>query len=150
MNTWDVIIIGGGAAGFFAAINAKIHNADLRIVILEQSKDVLNKVRISGGGRCNVTHNCFDSRTLTSYYPRGQRELLGPFHIFNAKDTVTWFEDNGVKLYTEPDGCMFPVSNSSDTIIQCFMHLARKYHIEVIKNAKVKDFTYNEEKKTQI
>lgn len=147
MNTWDVIIIGGGAAGFFAAINAKIHNADLRIVILEQSKDVLNKVRISGGGRCNVTHNCFDSRTLTSYYPRGQRELLGPFHIFNAKDTVTWFEDNGVKLYTEPDGCMFPVSNSSDSIIQCFMHLARKYHIEVIKNAKVKDFTYNEEKK---
>ena len=94
-----------------------------------------------------MTHNCFDLRTLTSYYPRGQRELLGPFHIFNAKDTVTWFEDNGVKLYTEPDGCMFPVSNSSDTIIQCFMHLARKYHIEVIKNAKVKDFTYNEEKK---
>lgn len=141
----DIIIIGGGAAGFFAAINAKIKNPQLKVTILEQSKEVLNKVRISGGGRCNATHACFDPKLLTNYYPRGQRELLGPFHTFGASETVAWFERNGVKLYTEPDGCMFPVSNSSDTIIQCFLQLAKKYQIEIIRNAKVKDFKVREE-----
>jgi len=142
MNQQDIIIIGGGAAGFFAAINAKIKNTDLHVTILEQSKEVLNKVKISGGGRCNVTHECFDPKSLTSYYPRGQKELLGPFHVFGAQDTVTWFENYGVKLYTEPDGCMFPVSNSSDTIIQCFLKLAEKYRIDIVKNAKVKNIKY--------
>lgn len=145
MDSQDIIIIGGGAAGFFSAINAKIKSPHLKVTILEQSKDVLNKVRISGGGRCNATHHCFDPKLLTAYYPRGQRELLGPFHVFGAQDTVTWFEQNGVKLYTEPDGCMFPVSNSSDTIIQCFLQLAKKYQIEIVTNAKVKDFTCHDE-----
>lgn len=143
MDAQDIIIIGGGAAGFFAAINAKIKRPELKVTILEQSKEVLNKVRISGGGRCNATHQCFDPKLLTSYYPRGQRELLGPFHVFGAQDTVAWFEEHGVKLYTEPDGCMFPVSNSSDTIIQCFLQLAQKYQIQIIRNAKVKDFSYH-------
>lgn len=146
MVAQDIIIVGGGAAGFFAAINAKIKKPESKVTILEQSKEVLNKVRISGGGRCNVTHHCFDPRLLTTYYPRGQRELLGPFHIFGAQDTVNWFEEHGVKLYTEPDGCMFPVSNSSDTIIQCFLHLAEKYQIQIIRNAKVKAFNYNDTK----
>ncbi len=142
MNPQDIIIVGGGAAGFFAAINAKIKNPDLKVTILEQSKDVLNKVKISGGGRCNVTHECFDPKLLTNYYPRGQRELLGPFHVFGAQDTVSWFADHGVKLYTEPDGCMFPTTNSSETIIQCFLKLAEKYTIDIIKNAKVKKLLY--------
>ncbi len=139
----DVIIVGGGAAGFFAAINAKINNPDISVAILEQSREVLNKVRISGGGRCNVTHACFDPGELTGYYPRGAKELLGPFHVFNASDTVRWFEKYGVKLYTEPDGCMFPVSNNSGTIIQCFLDQAIQFGIEIIKNVKVKDFQYD-------
>jgi len=142
MNQQDIIIVGGGAAGFFAAINAKIKNPELKVTILEQSKEVLNKVKISGGGRCNVTHNCFDPKLLINYYPRGQKELLGPFHVFGAQDTVSWFENHGVKLYTEPDGCIFPVSNNSDTIIQCFLKLASKYSIDIIKNAKVKKINY--------
>ncbi|MFZ1750779.1 MAG: NAD(P)/FAD-dependent oxidoreductase, partial [Saprospiraceae bacterium] len=106
MSYSDIIIIGGGAAGFFAAINAKIKNPNLNITILEQSKDVLNKVRISGGGRCNVTHDCRDPKLLTSYYPRGHKELLGPFHIFGVNETVQWFEEKGVPLYIQEDGCM--------------------------------------------
>ena len=140
-NSWDVIIIGGGAAGFFAAINAKINNPDLQILILEQSKQVLNKVRISGGGRCNVTHACFDPRALTAYYPRGSKELLGPFHTFHAAHTVEWFESRGVKLYTQEDGCMFPVSNTSESIIQCFLQHAKNTGIQIQTNQKVKDFT---------
>lgn len=142
-KTWDVVVIGGGAAGFFAAINAKIFNPSLEIVILEQSKQVLNKVRISGGGRCNVTHACFDAKLLTSYYPRGEKELLGPFHVFNASHTVEWFEHQGIKLYTQDDGCMFPVSNSSVTIIDCFLNLARKHNIQIITQQKAKDIQYH-------
>ena len=143
-NHWDIVIVGGGAAGFFAAINAKIFNPGLSILILEQSKEVLGKVRVSGGGRCNVTHHCFDAKSLTGYYPRGQKELLGPFFNFGAGDTEVWFESRGIKLYTEPDGCMFPVSNSSETIIRCFTEAAEKSGIEVKTRAKVKDFTYEE------
>ena len=136
----DIIIVGGGAAGFFAAINAKINNPNLSVTILEQSKEVLNKVRISGGGRCNVTNACFDPRELTGYYPRGAKELLGPFHIFGSRETVIWFENYNVSLYTEPNGCMFPVSNNSDTIIRCFLDQATKLGIKIIRNVKVKDF----------
>ena len=144
MDSQDIIIIGGGAAGFFAAINAKELNPGLKISILEQAATVLNKVRISGGGRCNVTHHCFDPKELTGYYPRGQKELLGPFYSFGANDTVEWFESRGVKLYTEPDGCMFPVSNNSDSIIQCFLKACSDYDIEIINRAKMKDFTVQE------
>jgi predicted Rossmann fold flavoprotein len=142
-NYRDIIIIGGGAAGFFAAINAKINKPDVSVTIIEQSKEVLNKVRISGGGRCNATHACFDPKLLTTFYPRGQKELLGPFHVFGSSDTVKWFENHGVELYTEPDGCMFPVTNSSDTIIQCFLKLCREYGVHIINNCKIKDFIYH-------
>jgi len=146
MNEKDIIIIGGGAAGFFAAINAKIYNPKLNITILEQAATVLKKVKISGGGRCNVTHHCFDARQLTAYYPRGNKELLGPFHVFGAKDTVEWFESRGIPLYTEPDGCMFPVANDSEVFIQCFLNETQKYGIEVLTSHKVKSIKHHENK----
>lgn len=135
----DIVIIGGGAAGFFAAINVKMKLPSCKVIIIEQAKNVLNKVRISGGGRCNVTHACFDPKLLTTYYPRGHKELLGPFHVFGASETVAWFEAQKVKLYTEPDGCMFPVANTSEVIIDCFMKLVKTLHIEVVTQTKVKD-----------
>ena len=118
----DVIIVGGGAAGFFTAINLAENNPSLRIVILERSSEVLTKVRISGGGRCNVTHAEFIPKKLTQNYPRGKKELLGPFHTFMTGDTLAWFEERGVKIKMEEDGRMFPVSNTSQTIIDCFLN----------------------------
>lgn len=138
----DVIIIGGGAAGFFAAIHAKIKEPRLNVTILEQAQTVLKKVKISGGGRCNVTHHCFDARELTSFYPRGNKELLGPFYSFGTQDTVQWFEERGVPLYTESDGCMFPVANDSEVIIQCFLKEARKYNIQILTSQKVRKIDY--------
>jgi hypothetical protein len=129
-----LIVIGGGAAGFFAAINAKEKNPDLQITILEKGNDVLQKVKISGGGRCNVTHACFDPKELTSYYPRGEKELLGPFHTFMTGDTFEWFEQNGISLKIEADGRVFPESNSSQTIIDCFLRKAEQLDIEILKN----------------
>ena len=129
-----VIVIGGGAAGFFAAINAKEKNPDLQITILEKGNEVLQKVKISGGGRCNVTHACFDPKELTSFYPRGQKELLGPFHTFMTGDTFEWFEQNGIPLKIETDGRVFPESNSSQTIIDCFLQKAKQLDIEILKN----------------
>lgn len=145
MTEVDIIIVGGGAAGFFSAITAAENNPSLRIIILEQSKEVLNKVRISGGGRCNATHACFDPKELTTYYPRGARELLGPFHTFGPTQTIEWFKNHGVNLKTEADGRMFPDSDSSETIIRCFQGLTQKLGIKVIQNVKVKGFNYSEE-----
>lgn len=116
----DILIIGGGAAGFFAAINAAEMDPAAKIMILERGKEVLSKVRISGGGRCNVTHAEFIPKELVKNYPRGNKELRGPFHTFMTGDTIAWFEERGVELKTEEDGRMFPVSNSSQTIIDCF------------------------------
>ena len=113
---WDVIITGGGPAGFFAAIRCAEQNPDLRILILEKSSQVLGKVLISGGGRCNVTHACFDPAQLITYYPRGGMALRGAFTRFQPADTVQWFEGRGVKLKTESDNRMFPVTDSSKTI----------------------------------
>ncbi len=127
----NVIIVGGGAAGFFAAINLAELRPDLSITILERGKDVLQKVRISGGGRCNVTHAEFDPRPLTTNYPRGEKELLGPFHKFMTGDTIAWFSDHGVELKIEDDGRMFPVTDSSQTIIDCFLRLTKEYNIDV-------------------
>ncbi|WP_152287712.1 BaiN/RdsA family NAD(P)/FAD-dependent oxidoreductase [Flavicella marina] len=130
----DVIIVGGGAAGFFTAITAKELNPNLQITILEKGKEVLQKVKISGGGRCNVTHACFVPKDLTEFYPRGKKELLGPFHQFMTGDTMEWFESRGVPLKIEKDNRVFPQSNSSQSIIDCFQKLVDKYNIEVLKN----------------
>ena len=130
----DVVIVGGGAAGFFTAITAKELNPDLKITILEKGKEVLQKVKISGGGRCNVTHACFVPKDLTEFYPRGRKELLGPFHQFMTGDTMEWFESRGVPLKIEKDNRVFPESNSSQSIIDCFQGLIEKYGIEVLKN----------------
>ncbi len=130
-NNFDVIVVGGGASGFFTAINIAENNPDLRIAILERGKEVLGKVKISGGGRCNVTHACFVPNLLTKFYPRGERELRGPFHTFCTGDVIEWFENNGVQLKTEEDGRMFPVSDSSQTIIDCFLNLAQENQIKV-------------------
>ena len=129
-----VIIIGGGAAGFFTAINAKEQNPDLDITILEKGKEVLQKVKISGGGRCNVTHACFDPKELTQFYPRGQKELLGPFHKFMTGDTFEWFENRGVPLKVESDNRVFPEANTSQAIIDCFQKAVEKLNINVLKN----------------
>ena len=112
MNSkYDIIIIGGGAAGFFTAINIVEKHPNLKVAILERGKSVLEKVRISGGGRCNVTHACFVPNELVKFYPRGEKELRGPFHQFCSGDTIEWFEKHGVALKIEDDGRMFPVSN---------------------------------------
>jgi hypothetical protein len=120
-----IIIAGGGAAGFFAAIACARANCDCEVSLFERSSQFLSKVRISGGGRCNVTHALFDPRTFTTLYPRGERELISPFHRFSADDTVAWFEAHGVQLKREEDGRMFPVTDSSQTIIDCLLTEAK-------------------------
>ncbi|CAL2106439.1 conserved hypothetical protein [Tenacibaculum sp. 190524A02b] len=136
----NVIIIGGGAAGFFTAINAKEQNPDLSITILEKGKDVLQKVKISGGGRCNVTHACFEPKELVKFYPRGEKELLGPFHQFMTGDTFEWFEERGVPLKIEEDNRVFPEANTSQAIIDCFAKRVNDLGIKVLKNHGVVDF----------
>ena len=141
----DVIIIGGGAAGFFAAINIALNNSKLKILILERGKQGLQKVKISGGGRCNVTHAEFIPSDLCSNYPRGNKELLGPFHNFMTTDTIKWFEERGVKMKTEKDGRIFPISNNSQTIIDCFLNEVKANKIEVLYNHSVKTLEKNNE-----
>ena len=138
MKPYDVLIIGGGAAGFFTAINVAEQNPNLKIAILERGQDVLGKVKVSGGGRCNVTHAQFEPKELSKRYPRGEKELLGPFHSFMTGDTITWFEERGIALKIEDDGRMFPVSDSSQTIIDCFLSEVNRLGISLIKSASVK------------
>ncbi|MFH5883136.1 NAD(P)/FAD-dependent oxidoreductase [Halalkalibaculum sp. DA3122] len=130
-------VIGGGAAGFFGAIRAARNNPDLNITIFERSREVLSKVRISGGGRCNVTHHCFDPELLSKAYPRGERELRWAFERFDAKNTVRWFEERGVELKTEEDGRMFPVTDDSATIINCLKREALERGIQVRTKTKI-------------
>ena len=132
-----IAIIGGGAAGFFTAVNAARVNTQLDITIFEKSREVLSKVRVSGGGRCNVTHHCFDPEILSKHYPRGEKVLRWSFEQFQAKDTVEWFENRGVKLKAEEDGRMFPTSDDSQTIIVCLMSDARKYGVKILTKTKV-------------
>ncbi|NNM42875.1 MAG: FAD-binding protein, partial [Chlamydiae bacterium] len=129
---YDVLAFGGGAAGIFAAIAAKNANPSANVALFEKSAVLLSKVRISGGGRCNVTHSCFDPKELIQNYPRGGRELLGPFHRFQPLQTIEWFESRGVKLKTEPDGRMFPITDSSETIIACLLSEAKKIGVEIV------------------
>uniref|UniRef100_UPI00404B2D53 NAD(P)/FAD-dependent oxidoreductase n=1 Tax=Flavobacterium sp. TaxID=239 RepID=UPI00404B2D53 len=142
---FDIIIVGGGAAGFFTAINIAEKNRHLKIAILERGKEVLSKVRISGGGRCNVTHACFVPNDLVKFYPRGEKELRGPFHQFCSGDTIEWFENHGVALKIEEDGRMFPVSNSSQTIIDCFVENTNKLGIQVLTGQSVQSLFQTEE-----
>lgn len=131
-DAYDFIAIGGGAAGFFGAIAYAEARPGSRVAIIEKTNSVLGKVKISGGGRCNVTHACFEPKPLTTRYPRGERSLIGPFHRWGAADTVEWFEGRGVKLKTEADGRMFPVTNLSDTIIDCLMDAAEDAGVEIL------------------
>jgi len=137
---FDLLVIGGGAAGFYAAIHVAEENPDLKIGILERGKEVLNKVKVSGGGRCNVTHAEFDPRELVKNYPRGEKELLGPFHKYCTGDTVSFFEERGIALKIEDDGRMFPTTNSSQTIIDCFLTEASRLGIQVLKHSTVTKF----------
>lgn len=134
---FDVAIIGGGAAGFYAAVHAAEADPKLKIVIFEKGKEVLSKVKVSGGGRCNVTHAEFDPRELVKNYPRGEKELLGPFHTHFTGDTVAFFEEKGIPLKIEEDGRMFPVSNSSQTIIDFFLNEADRLGIKVMRHSAV-------------
>lgn len=132
MNSkWDVVIAGGGPAGFFAAIRCAELNPQLRVLILEKASQTLGKVLVSGGGRCNVTHACYDPAKLVTFYPRGGNELRGAFSRFQTADTVEWFESRGVKLKTESDGRMFPVTDSSQTIAECLQRSAKKAGVDV-------------------
>ena len=136
-----IVIIGGGAAGYFTAINAKESNPDLDVTILEKGKDVLQKVKISGGGRCNVTHACFEPKELVKFYPRGEKELLGPFHQFMTGDTFEWFDDRGVPLKIEGDNRVFPEANTSQAIIDCFQKSVATLGIKVLTNHGVNTVT---------
>ncbi len=127
----QIVIIGGGAAGFFAAITCTEANPAAQIIILEKTPHVLRKVRISGGGRCNVTHACFDPAELIRHYPRGAAALRGPFTRFQPRDTIAWFEQRGVKLKTEADGRIFPVSNKSESIVNCLIDAAHAAGVHV-------------------
>ncbi|AVR47316.1 aminoacetone oxidase family FAD-binding enzyme [Christiangramia fulva] len=138
MNKYDIIIVGGGAAGFFTAINAAENAPGKKILILERGKETLQKVRISGGGRCNVTHAEFIPSELVQKYPRGEKELLGPFHKFMSGDTIAWFEKRGVELKTEEDGRMFPTTDNSQTIIDCFQKECSRLNIEIKKGQTLK------------
>lgn len=133
-----LVVIGGGAAGFFCAINAAKLNPNLKIIILEKTSKLLSKVKISGGGRCNVTHANFSISSLIKNYPRGDQFLKKVFHHFNTQHTIHWFLERGVELKTESDGRMFPVSNSSETIVNCLIKEANKYNVEIKYHAEVK------------
>ena len=141
----DILIIGGGAAGFFTAINTAEKNPQLKIILLERGKEVLTKVKVSGGGRCNVTHAEFLPKELTQNYPRGEKELLGPFHSFMTGDTIEWFSKRGVELKIEEDGRMFPITDSSQTIIDCFVSETERLGVDVLKSQSVKTIKKEDE-----
>ena len=137
MNFKRIAIVGGGAAGFFAAITAAEADPSAEVVIFEKRSDCLAKVRVSGGGRCNVTHACFTPRELSLHYPRGGRALIGLFGVFQPRDTIEWFAARGTPLKTEKDGRMFPITDSSDTIVDCLMRSAREAGVQTRFNAEV-------------
>ncbi len=144
MPSLTIAVIGGGAAGFFGAITAAETFPHATVTIYEKSRTVLNKVRISGGGRCNVTHACFDNRQLVKHYPRGERWLRPLLNQFDASTTVNWFETKGVRLKTEPDGRMFPVTDSSETIINCLLQTANRLGIRIRTSIGIAAMTHHE------
>ncbi|MDX5436700.1 MAG: aminoacetone oxidase family FAD-binding enzyme, partial [Pontibacter sp.] len=126
-----VVVIGGGAAGFFGAITCAEANPAAEVILHEKSSKLLAKVRVSGGGRCNVTHSCFVPTVLSQYYPRGAKQLKEAFKLFGASETIEWFANRGVQLKTEPDGRMFPVTDNSDTIVDCLLQQALKAGVQI-------------------
>lgn len=142
----QLIVIGGGAAGFFCAINAARMSPGLQVTIVEKTNKLLSKVKVSGGGRCNVTHSCFDINEMSRRYPRGGNFIKKTFHQFFTTDTVKWFEERGVQLKAESDGRMFPVTDSSQTIIDCLLKEVNRYGVQIMMNAEVKSLGYQEEK----
>ncbi|MBL7729901.1 MAG: aminoacetone oxidase family FAD-binding enzyme, partial [Chitinophagaceae bacterium] len=138
-----MLVIGGGAAGFFCAVNAARMHPQLRVILAEKSDKLLSKVKVSGGGRCNVTHACFDPDEMSRRYPRGGRFVRKAFHHFFTTDTIEWFRERGVKLKTEPDGRMFPVTDSSQTIINCLLNEATKYGVEILTKTAVTNIIIN-------
>lgn len=145
MKQKQLVVIGGGAAGFFAAVNAARMNPALKVILLEKSDKLLSKVKISGGGRCNVTHHCFEIGEMIKNYPRGAHFLKKAFHHFFTTDTIRWFEERGVALKAESDGRIFPVTNRSETIIACLLKEAGRYGVDIRMNAAVKDIKMNEQ-----
>ncbi|PWB73808.1 aminoacetone oxidase family FAD-binding enzyme, partial [candidate division GN15 bacterium] len=136
-----IAIIGGGAAGIFGAIAAAAVDRSAKVIVLEATGQPLDKVRISGGGRCNVTHHCFDPAELVKSYPRGHRELRSVFSRFQPRDTVDWFENHGVTLKAEPDGRMFPVTDDSATVVECLLNSAQELGVELRRECRVKAVT---------
>lgn len=145
-----IVVIGGGASGFFAAINAANNFPEAKVIILEKSNKLLSKVRISGGGRCNVTHHCFDNQELIQNYPRGTKELRQVFSQFAVQDTIDWFAKHAVKLKVEQDGRMFPESNSSESIINCFLTQAQKLDIAINLNEEVLEIIKHSEEQLEV
>ncbi len=134
---YDLIVIGGGAAGVFAALSAKAAGMGAKVALLEKSAVLLAKVRVSGGGRCNVTHQCFDIAKFIQNYPRGGPELRGPLHRFQPQDTIQWFESRGALLKVEPDGRLFPITDSSETIINTLLNEAKALNLEIFMRQKI-------------
>ncbi len=137
MKRVDLLVVGGGAAGIFAAITAKAAFPKASVLVVEKTGSLLSKVRVSGGGRCNVTHNCFDPPLLSKNYPRGEKELYGAFHHFQPKDMIAWLEARGVVLKAEEDGRIFPKSDSSQTIIDCLLGEAEKLGVAIERFVKI-------------
>lgn len=141
-----IVVIGGGAAGFFSAIAAKQEASSARVIILEKSAKLLAKVRISGGGRCNVTNACYDTRELAAHYPRGENQLRKAFSQFDAASTVEWFEQRGVRLKTYEDNCIFPEANTSQAIIDCFLKETSRLGVEIKTNSGVRSMVHTDGK----
>jgi len=138
----QLVVVGGGAAGFFCAVNAARLDPALKVIIVEKTGKLLSKVRISGGGRCNVTHALFDITEMSKRYPRGHHFVKKPFHSYFTSDTIGWFKERGVELKTEADGRMFPVTDQSETIIQCLLREAAKFGVDIRMNAEVKKVSH--------
>lgn len=145
-DTKRLIVIGGGAAGFFCAVNAARMHHPLEVIVVEKTSKLLSKVKVSGGGRCNVTHACFEIPEMVKRYPRGLNFVKKSFHQFFTTDTIAWFDERGVKLKTEEDGRMFPVTDSSQTIIECLLREANRYGVQVRMNREVQELLPSDNK----
>ena len=139
-----VAVIGGGAAGFFAALSAKKHHSEAQVEILEKSDKILSKVKVSGGGRCNVMHSCFKASELARFYPRGSKQIKKSFMLFNSNHTLAWFKERGVELKKEADNRMFPITDKSITIINCFLDEAHKLGVAIKKGTAVQQIITSE------